>query len=107
MGKKRAQVRQVRQQMRKVQPKAAPPASAGQTRKQRERFVQAGGMLQGYAPDFVIRMGYAAVKALVDKLNGKTPERRIDTGATVVTAANLKEPAVQELLNPPIEKYLK
>src|ERR1051325_5420596 len=37
------------------------------------------------------RMGYAAVKALVDKLNGKTPERRIDTGATVVTAANMKE----------------
>jgi len=53
------------------------------------------------------RMGYAAVKALVDKLNGKTPERRIDTGATVVTAANMKEPAVQELLSPPIEKYLK
>jgi hypothetical protein len=29
------------------------------------------------------------------------------TYITVVTAANLKEPAVQELLNPPIEKYLK
>ena len=55
------QVRQVRQQMRKVQPKAGPPASAGQTRRQRERFVQAGGMLQGYAPDLVIRIGYIAV----------------------------------------------
>jgi ribose transport system substrate-binding protein len=53
------------------------------------------------------RMGYAAVKSLVDKLNGKTPERRIDTGATVVTSVNMKDPAVQELLNPPIEKYLK
>ncbi|HEX9476283.1 MAG TPA: hypothetical protein VGA41_06485 [Candidatus Dormibacteraeota bacterium] len=61
MGKKRAQVRQVRQQMRKIQPKSAPPASAGQTRKQREQFVQAGGMLQGYAPDFVVRLGYIAV----------------------------------------------
>jgi hypothetical protein len=61
VGKKRAQVRQVRQQMRKVQPKAGPPASAGQTRKQRERFVQAGGMLQGYSPDFVIRLGYISI----------------------------------------------
>jgi hypothetical protein len=33
----------------------------GATRKQRERFVQSGGMLQGYAPDFVIRVGYISV----------------------------------------------
>lgn len=65
MGKKRAQVRQVRQQMRKVQPKAAPPASSGQTRKQRERFVQAGGMLQGYAPEQVIRIGYISIAIAV------------------------------------------
>jgi hypothetical protein len=65
VGKKRAQVRQVRQQMRKVQPKAAPPASSGQTRKQRERFVQAGGMLQGYAPEQVIRIGYISIAIAV------------------------------------------
>jgi hypothetical protein len=59
VGKK--QVRQVRQQMRQVQPKTDSATSPGQTRKQRERYVQAGGMLQGYAPDFVIRMGYIAV----------------------------------------------
>lgn len=47
--------------MRKVQPKSGPPTSGGQTRKQRERFVQAGGMLQGYAPDFVVRIGYIAI----------------------------------------------
>jgi hypothetical protein len=60
MGKK--QVRQVRQQMRRVQPKA-PAASntQGASRKQRERFVQAGGMLQGYSPDFVMRIGYISV----------------------------------------------
>jgi hypothetical protein len=59
MGKK-----QVRAQMRKV--KAKPSAAStlpGQnaTRKQRERYVQAGGMLQGYAPDFVVRLGYIAI----------------------------------------------
>ncbi len=61
MGKKRAQVRQVRQQMRKIQPKTGAPTSAGQTRRQREQFVQAGGMLQGYAPERVIRIGYIAI----------------------------------------------
>ena len=59
MGKK-----QVRAQMRKVKPKvaAAPAAAPGQgaSRKQRERYIQSGGMLQGYAPDFVIRLGYIA-----------------------------------------------
>jgi hypothetical protein len=59
MGKK--QMRQVRQQVRQVQPKAGSAATPGQTRKQRERYVQAGGMLQGYAPDFVVRMGYIAI----------------------------------------------
>lgn len=59
MGKK--QVRQVRQQMRRVQPKAAASNAQGASRKQRERFVQAGGMLQGYAPDFVIRLGYISI----------------------------------------------
>lgn len=51
--------------MRQVQPKAATATTPGQTRKQRERYVQAGGMLQGYAPDFVIRIGYIAVAAAV------------------------------------------
>jgi hypothetical protein len=53
MGKK-----QVRTQMRRIQPKAAASNAQGATRRQRERFVQAGGMLQGYAPDQVVRWGY-------------------------------------------------
>lgn len=56
MGKK-----QVRTQMRRIQPKGAPSNAQGATRRQRERFVQAGGMLQGYAPDQVVRWGYIAV----------------------------------------------
>jgi hypothetical protein len=59
MGKK--QVRQVRTQMRKVQPKPAASNAQGATRKQRERYVQSGGMLQGYAPDYVIRIGYISL----------------------------------------------
>ncbi len=52
---------QVRQQVRKVQPKAAATPTKGQTKRQRERFVQAGGMLQGYDPNFVIRIGYISI----------------------------------------------
>ena len=59
MGKK--QVRQMRQQMRKVQPKPAASNAQGATRKQRERYVQAGGMLQGYAPDRVMRIAYYSI----------------------------------------------
>ena len=58
MGKK-----QMRAQMRKVKPKAPAPGAVAQgtTRRQRERYVEAGGLLQGYAPDFVVRLGYIAV----------------------------------------------
>jgi hypothetical protein len=52
---------QVRQQVRKVQPKAAAAPTAGATKRQRERFVQGGGMLQGYSPDFVLRIGYISI----------------------------------------------
>ena len=47
--------------MRKVQPKAAGSNAQGATRKQRERYVQSGGMLQGYAPGRVIRIGYLSL----------------------------------------------
>ena len=63
MGKK--QVRQVRTQMRKVQPKQPASNAQGATRKQRERYVQSGGMLQGYAPDYVVRIGFISIGVAV------------------------------------------
>jgi hypothetical protein len=66
MGKKRVQAqsrnpRQMRQ-VRQVRPKnvPAPAATGGDQRRQRERYVQSGGMLQGYAPETVVRIGYIA-----------------------------------------------
>jgi ribose transport system substrate-binding protein len=44
------------------------------------------------------RMGYDGVKTLVDKLNGKTPERRIDTGVKLVMKENMASPEIQQLL---------
>jgi ribose transport system substrate-binding protein len=53
------------------------------------------------------RMGYLGVKSIMDRLNGASPEKRIDTGATVVTASNLNDPAVRDLVHPPIGRYLR
>lgn len=59
MGKRRVQGKQVRRQVRQVRPKV-PQASAAPTqaqqKRQRERYVQSGGMLQGYSPEFVQRI---------------------------------------------------
>ncbi len=44
------------------------------------------------------KMGYEGVKTIVDKLAGKTPERRIDTGVKLLTKDNVNTPEIQELL---------
>jgi ribose transport system substrate-binding protein len=44
------------------------------------------------------RMGFEAVKTLVDKLEGKTPPKRVDLNAVVVRAKDLDEPQVKRLL---------
>jgi ribose transport system substrate-binding protein len=49
------------------------------------------------------RIGYEAVKTLVDKLNGKTPPKRIDLSARVITKADLDKPDIKALLNPRVE----
>jgi hypothetical protein len=59
---KRGQARQIRQ-VRKVKPKGLPAQAPNQgtpqqQRKQRERYVQSGGLLQGYAPELVLRISY-------------------------------------------------
>jgi ribose transport system substrate-binding protein len=46
------------------------------------------------------KMGFEAVKTLVDKLNGITPPKRIDLPARVVRKADLDKPDVHNLLFP-------
>jgi len=52
-------------------------------------------------------MGELGVATLVAHLQGKKVEKRVDTGATLVTAANMKEPAIANVLNPDLETWLK
>lgn len=42
-------------------------------------------------------MGYEGVKTIVDMKNGKTPEKRIDTGVALMTRDNMKTPEIMEL----------
>ncbi|HVN03109.1 MAG TPA: substrate-binding domain-containing protein [Bryobacteraceae bacterium] len=53
------------------------------------------------------RMGYEAVKTLVDKLKGVNPPKEIDLNATVVTKDDLEKSSVKVLLSPNMKQYLK
>lgn len=53
------------------------------------------------------RMGFEAVKTLVDKLKGINPPKEIDLKATVVTKDDLAKPVVKALLFPDVQQYLK
>jgi len=68
------------------------------------------GLQEGVIHALVVQspfaMGEKAVHALVDHLQGKAPEARIDTGVRVVTKADLEDPTVKELLHPDLKKWL-
>jgi len=74
-----------------------------------EVFVKAmrDGKLQGIVVQNPFRMGELGVKTVVDHLLGKAVEKRVDTGVTLITPANLDAPESQTLLHPPLETYLK
>jgi len=54
-----------------------------------------------------MNMGYIGVSMAVKAMHGEPVEKRVDTGAKLVTKANMSEPAVNDLLHPPLDKYLK
>ncbi len=69
------------------------------------------GLKEGSVDAMVVqdpfKMGYEAVRTLVDKLNGKDSPKRMDLSAVVVTKANMDEPAIKKVLSPDIKKYVK
>ena len=64
------------------------------------------GSIDGLVVQNPLHMGEAGVQALVAKLNGGPVDRRIDTGATLVTKANMEQPDVKALLSPDLSPYL-
>jgi len=64
------------------------------------------GEIQGLVVQNPFKMGYYGVKTLVESLAGKKVNKKMDTGVILVTNANLNEPAVKDLLNPDLKKWL-
>ena len=65
------------------------------------------GQLHGFVLQHPFRMAALSLETLVDHLLGRAVPKRVDTGAIVVTPANLETPETQELLKPPLDLYLK
>ena len=64
------------------------------------------GDLQGIVVQSPFRMGYLGVRTMVAALRGEKVERVIDTGCVLVTRETMDQPAMADLLHPPLDKYL-
>jgi len=63
--------------------------------------------LHGIVVQNPFNMGYLGVRTMVDSSQGKTVEKRIDTGVIMITPDNLDAAETQALLHPPLDQYLK
>jgi ribose transport system substrate-binding protein len=74
-----------------------------------QTFIDAinANQLQGIVVQNPFNMGYLGVKTMVESLQGKPVQSKIDTGVMLVTKDNLSTPEVQSLLHPPLDQYLK
>jgi ribose transport system substrate-binding protein len=74
-----------------------------------DAFIEAmkAKQLHGIVVQNPLNMGYLGVKTMVESLQGKPVEKRIDTGVTLITPDKLDAPEVQALLHPPLDQYLK
>jgi ribose transport system substrate-binding protein len=74
-----------------------------------ETFTEAmrNKQLQGFVVQNPFNMGYLGVRTMVEHLQGKPVEKRIDTGVILVTPDNINSPEMQTLLHPPLDEYLK
>jgi ribose transport system substrate-binding protein len=64
------------------------------------------GDVDGLVVQNPFNMGYLAVKTMTEHLRKKPVDKRIDTGARLVTKDNLEEPAVKEVIAPDLKKWL-
>jgi len=73
-----------------------------------DKFIEAMkvGHLHGLVLQDPVNMGYLGVKTMVAHLQGQPIEKLTDTGSTIVTAENMNEPAIKDLLEPDIAKWL-
>jgi len=65
------------------------------------------GDVQALVVQNPLLMGYLGVITAVKYLKGEKVEKRIDTGVSLITRDNMEQPAMKELLYPPIDRFLK
>jgi ribose transport system substrate-binding protein len=65
------------------------------------------GKLDGIIVQNPFGMGEQGVRTMVRHIKGEKIEKRIDTGVTLITPANVDAPESQKLLSPPLDEYLK
>ncbi|MFQ5628457.1 MAG: substrate-binding domain-containing protein [bacterium] len=53
------------------------------------------------------KMGYLGVKTMVQHLQGQSVPKRIDSGVTFVSHTDVDKPALQHLIHPDIDRWLK
>lgn len=64
------------------------------------------GEIDGLILQSPFNIGYLSVKTMVAIVRGERVEKRIDTGAKLVTKENIEAPEVKELLRPDTKKWL-
>jgi len=65
------------------------------------------GDVQGFVVQNPLNMGYLGVKTIVAVLRGEKVPARIDTGVGFVTKENFNDPAMADIVRPPLDQYLK
>lgn len=58
------------------------------------------GLVHALVVQNPFRMGHDGVLTVLEAMAGRRPERRIDTGVTLVTRSNLETPPIQKLVHP-------
>jgi ribose transport system substrate-binding protein len=65
-----------------------------------------GGTIDALVVQDPFRIGFEAVRTLVDRLHGRIPPKRIDLSARVITRLDLDKTEIKAFLFPDIKKYL-
>jgi ribose transport system substrate-binding protein len=65
------------------------------------------GDIAGLVVQNPLNMGYLGVKTVVAVIRGEKVPAQIDTGVGFVTKENFNDPAMADIVNPPLAKYLK
>lgn len=64
------------------------------------------GVIDALVAQDPFKIGYEGVRIVTEKLDGKTPDKKIDLSAQVITKADLDKPEIKQLLHPDLTKYL-